>query len=137
MSKIMVVEDDETLRDIYALKLTLEGFEVETAADGQDALERVGKVRPDLIILDIMMPRLDGLQFLRLYGAGRKPRAKVLMASNKTLKPEIDEAKRLGASDYLIKSQVTPDQLVEHVRKHLTGGGGTNWTGKPGLGAAG
>jgi CheY-like chemotaxis protein len=119
MMKVLVVEDDETLRDIYALKLSLEGFEVETASDGQDALERVGKAKPDLIILDIMMPRLDGLQFLRLYGAGGKPRAKVLVASNKTLRPEIEEAKRLGASDYLIKSQVTPDQLVEQVRKHL------------------
>jgi CheY-like chemotaxis protein len=119
--KVLIVEDDETLREIYALKLEMAGFEVETAGDGLEALEQIRVEAPDLIILDMMMPRLDGLQFLRRY-TRLKPRivAKILVASNKTFKPEIEEAKRLGASDYLVKSRITPDDLVERVHKHLT-----------------
>jgi DNA-binding response OmpR family regulator len=118
--KILVVEDDETLREVYALKLSMEGFEVETAGDGMDALAQAEKITPDLIILDMMMPRMDGIEFLRLYSTknGRKA-AKVLVASNKTISQDIDEAKQLGASDYLVKSQITPDELVRQVRKHL------------------
>lgn len=118
--RILVVEDDETLREVYALKLSMEGFEVDTAADGVDGLAHAEQSPPDLIILDMMMPRMDGIEFLRLYatkaGSGG---AKVLVASNKTISQEIDEARQLGASDYLVKSQITPDELVAQVRKHL------------------
>lgn len=118
--KILVVEDDEILREVYALKLSMEGFEVGTAGDGLDGLEQAELLLPDLIILDMMMPRMNGMEFLRVYskqnsGTG----AKVLVASNKTISQEIDEAKRLGASDYLVKSQITPDELVTQVRKLL------------------
>ena len=120
--KILVVEDDEVLREVYALKLSMEGFEVETAGDGIDALDAAEQVLPDLIILDMMMPRMDGIEFLRAYSTRptRKP-AKILVASNKTIRQEIDQAKQLGASDYLVKSQITPEELVSQVRKHLSG----------------
>ena len=118
--RVLVVEDDETLREIYALKLEMAGFEVETAGDGVEALERVRLAAPDLIILDMMMPRLDGLQFMRRYARLRLPlAAKILVASNKTLRTEIEEARQLGASEYLVKSRITPDDLVAHVYKHL------------------
>lgn len=117
--KILVVEDDETLREVYALKLSMEGFEVGTAADGLEGLEQAKQLSPDLIILDMMMPRMDGIEFLRVYSSESGGSAKVLVASNKTISQEIDEAKRLGASDYLVKSQITPDELVMQVRKLL------------------
>lgn len=118
--KVLIVEDDDILRDIYALKLEMEGFDVETARDGQEGLEKVDKVKPDLIILDMMMPRVDGMQFLQRYRQDKvAPEAKVLVASNKSSPEQVQEAKRLGATDYLIKSQITPDELVEHIRKHL------------------
>jgi len=118
--KVLVVEDDETLREIYALKLAMEGFNVTTASDGLQALEAVRSSAPDLIILDMMMPRLSGLQFLRRYAqAGLSSPAKILVASNKTFRPEIEEATRLGASEYLVKSRITPDDLVARVHKHL------------------
>jgi CheY-like chemotaxis protein len=122
-NKVLVVEDDEILREVYALKLSMEGFDVVTAGDGMDGLEQAEESAPDLIILDMMMPRMDGIEFLRAYS--KKPKggnAKVLVASNKTISQEIDEAKRLGASDYLVKSQITPDELVVQVRKLLQAG---------------
>ena len=119
MNKILVVEDDDTLREVYSLKLSMEGFVVATAGDGREALELASKAQPDLIILDMMMPRMDGIEFLRAYARVVSVKAKVLVASNKTISAEIDLAKRLGASDYLVKSQNTPDELVAQVRKHL------------------
>jgi CheY-like chemotaxis protein len=117
--KILVVEDDEILREVYALKLSMEGFEVGTAGDGMAGLEQAEQLAPDLIILDMMMPRMDGIEFLRVYSNKPTRTAKVLVASNKTISQEIDEAKRLGASDYLVKSQITPEELVAQVRKLL------------------
>jgi DNA-binding response OmpR family regulator len=119
MNKILVVEDDETLREVYALKLSMEGFTVETAADGRQALVVAQQASPDVIILDMMMPVMDGIEFLRRFATDRTLTAKVLVASNKTISEEINEAKRLGASDYLVKSQITPDELVAQVRRLL------------------
>lgn len=87
---ILVVEDDDILREIYSLRLSMEGYSVDTARDGIDGLEKVKAVK-----------------------------AKVLVASNKSSNQNIHEAKLLGAVDYLIKSHLTPDDLVDHVKKHL------------------
>lgn len=121
MSKrILIVEDDDVLREMYSLKLTMDGFTVDTARDGIEGLERVAAAKPDLIILDMLMPRLDGLQFLARYNQDpTDQRAIVLVASNKSSTDQITKAKQLGAAEYLIKSRLTPDDLVAHVRKYL------------------
>jgi len=118
--RVLIVEDDNILREMYALKLTMDGFTVDTARDGIEGLEKVAAAKPDLIILDMLMPRLDGLQFLARYNQ-RPPdqRATVLVASNKSSTEQINKAKQLGAAEYLIKSKLTPDDLVVHVRKYL------------------
>jgi CheY-like chemotaxis protein len=118
--RVLIVEDDELLRDIYSYRLEMEGYDVAVAHDGLEGLEKIEAVIPDLIILDMMMPRLDGMGFLAKFS--KRPEAKhsiILVASNKSSMTSIEEAKRLGARDYLIKSQLTPDDLAEHVRKHL------------------
>jgi DNA-binding response OmpR family regulator len=118
--RILIVEDDEVLREIYALRLGMEGFEVATAIDGVDGLTQVDQIHPQLIILDMLMPRLDGLGFLqRYYGATPPGEGIVLVASNKSSSRHIAQAEKLGAVAYLIKSHLTPDQLVTYVHKYL------------------
>lgn len=116
--KVLIVEDDDLLREIYGIRLQMEGYDVHTAGDGEEGLEKVVSVQPDIILLDMLMPRLDGLGFLRHY-LKLPNRAKVIVASNKSSQQSIAEAKLLGATDYLIKSQLTPDDLVVQIKKHL------------------
>lgn len=120
MHKVLVVEDDDLLREIYCMKLEMEGFAVLAAEDGLKALELVSAHRPDLILLDMLMPRLDGLGFLTKYrDVPFEQRAIVVVASNKSSAQGMQEARALGAADYLIKAQLSPDDLAERVRQHL------------------
>lgn len=117
-STILIVEDDETLREIYALKLAMEGFEVLAAQDGAEGLDIATRQKPDLILLDILMPRMTGVEFLGHY-ASQPHKAVVVVISNKSTPDEISEVKKLGAADYLIKSQHTPDQIVAIINAYL------------------
>ncbi len=119
-SRVLIVEDDDILRDIYTVKFEMEGFAVDSAPDGLAGLARVAAQEPDLIILDMLMPKLGGLEFLRRFSADYgSVNIIVLVASNKSDQDLIREARSLGASDYLIKSQLTPDELVARAREHL------------------
>lgn len=119
---VLIIEDDDILRDIYSLKFRLEGFTVLSAADGVEGLEKVARSMPDIILLDMLMPRLGGLDFLRRFRSlDNCGDTVILVASNKSTDDMIAEAMRLGAADYLIKSKLTPDEIVTHARKHLTG----------------
>jgi DNA-binding response OmpR family regulator len=121
--RILLVEDDELLREMYALKLNLEGFEVETAADGREGLQKATSSAYDVILLDNLMPYMSGLELLQKLNIAKSAHAtKVIMLSNKSSLPEINLAKRLGASDYLIKSQHTPKHVVDMIRNVLTQG---------------
>jgi CheY-like chemotaxis protein len=118
--RVLIVEDDDVLRDLYSLRLGMEGFAVETACDGLEGLERVQAEMPDLIILDMLMPRLDGMGFLNQFRKlAQPPPPKVIVASNKSSSQSAHEAKTLGAVEYLIKSQITPDDLVGYVKRHI------------------
>lgn len=119
---VLIVEDDDILRDIYSVKFELEGFAVTAAEDGIAGLEQAALQQPDLIILDMLMPRLGGMEFLRRIRAKHGHlHAKILVASNKSNAESIAEAKSLGAADYLIKSQLTPEDIVNRARRHLDG----------------
>jgi DNA-binding response OmpR family regulator len=121
MSKrVLIVEDDELLREIYATKLEMEGFQVETAKDGLEGLEKASRAKPDIILLDMIMPRMTGLEFLQAFRpASNHPRIATVIMSNKSTVAEINRAKELGALDYLIKSQHTPDQIVERIHTYI------------------
>lgn len=115
--RVLLVEDDGLLREMYALKLNLEGFEVDTAADGREGLEKAMSSTFDVILLDNLMPHMSGLELLqKLNISGSDTQTKVIMLSNKSSLPEINLAKRLGASEYLIKSQHTPKHVVDMIR---------------------
>ena len=120
--RVLIIEDDEVLRDIYSLKFEMEGFDVATATDGQAGLEQVEQHQPQLIILDMLMPRLGGIEFLRRF-RDQYPEspAIILVASNKSNTETVTAAKKLGAAEYIVKAQLTPEEIVHRARLHLDG----------------
>ena len=121
MSKILIIEDDPLLSKMYKTKFTSEGFEVETAEDGEIGLKIAMEGKPDFVILDIMMPKLSGIEFLkRLRQNQVGADVPVIVLSNLSEKKEMEEARRLGVKEYLIKSSLTPKDIVEKVRGYLS-----------------
>ena len=119
-STVLIIEDDELLREIYTTKFEMEGFSVQAASDGQEGLQLATASKPDVILLDMIMPRMTGLEFLRAYHLmAEHPTVHALVISNKSSIAEINQARALGAREYLIKSQHTPDEIVSKVRFHL------------------
>jgi len=118
--QVLIIEDDPLLIKMYKTKLINEGFEVLTASDGQEGLEMALKSAPQAIILDIMMPKLSGLDMLkqlRADSAGSK--IPVIVISNLSQENEAEEARRLGAKEYLVKANFTPKEVIEKVKQYL------------------
>lgn len=121
MAKIMIVEDDPTLRDIYTTRFSAEGYTVVSAADGEAALSTAVKEKPDLILLDIMMPKISGFDVLDILRATPETKeTKIVVMSALSQTSDIEKGKSLGANAYLVKSQVTLSEVVEKVKAILT-----------------
>lgn len=120
MAKILIVEDEVLLADAYKFLLQTKGHKVTCAKDGEDGLLKLGKATPDLILLDMMMPKLDGLGLLRAYDVKKHPSLKVIVMSNMQSPEYVDEAMALGAARYEIKSSLSPPQLIEIVDQVLS-----------------
>lgn len=118
MKKILIVEDEKSLADAYRTILAAHGYQVEVAYDGEEALEVIGKHAFDLILLDLKMPRLNGLEMLKRLDSATL-RRKVIVFSNQDNQPDIDEAFRLGAKHYLLKSWASPQDLIKVVQQGL------------------
>jgi DNA-binding response OmpR family regulator len=120
-TKILIIEDEEILVEVLKKKLETEGHEVVAAPDGVVGLELVEREAPDLILLDIVMPRLNGYEVLsalqKKYGTHAMP--PVIIISNSGQPVEIDRAIGLGARDYIIKAQFTPEEVIGKVNKVL------------------
>ena len=120
MSRILVVEDHEAMRRGYRLILQAAGYEVSEAADGEEALRESERVTPDLILLDLLMPNMDGISFLRAYDLKRKhPDVIVVIFSNSSAPDKVQEAMDLGAKRYLIKAVISPKEIVKVVQAEL------------------
>lgn len=112
--KILVVEDEKILNSAYEIILTKSGHKVEVAYDGNDALEHLKTFKPDVILLDLKMPNLDGIGFLKAYQKlDIKKRAKIVLFSNFDLQKEIDEAFALGVDKYVLKAWASPKDLLK------------------------
>ncbi|MGH8459178.1 MAG: response regulator [Nevskiales bacterium] len=121
MAKVLIVEDDPSLRKIYVSILTKEGFDVTGAFDGKEGLRLASESEPDLILLDMMMPNMTGIEFLRAYDIpGKHPKVKVIAFSNTEQAEFVDESKKLGATAYMAKFRFTPGSLVAMVRETLS-----------------
>jgi CheY-like chemotaxis protein len=114
--KVLIVEDEKMLREAYAQILSLKGYDVATACDGVEGLEQLEKVKPGLVLLDILMPRMDGLEFLRQAKVKQNyPNTKVLAFSNLSNASQVSEMVKNGADQHILKSSVSPAQLVSLV----------------------
>jgi len=121
MIKIMIVEDDSALRDIYSSRFQAEGYSVVTASDGEEALTVAVREKPNLIILDVMMPKISGFDALDILRATPETKdIKVIMMSALSQTADIERGKNLGADDYLVKSQVTLSEVVVRVKEILS-----------------
>lgn len=119
--RILVVEDDLFLRELYADVLTAENYKVEMAQDGEEALQKIKVGGYDLILLDIIMPKMDGLEVMRQVqnSPPQTPNKCVVFLTNLDKDEEIKTALKLG-NGYLIKSQITPGSLVEKVKNYIS-----------------
>lgn len=119
MAQVLIVEDERTLNDAYRMILEKEGHKVETTFNGEEALESIKKQVPDIILLDLLMPKMTGLEFLRAAKMKENyPDTVVVILSNLDMDKEIQEAFQLGAYKYILKAMTSPSQLAVMVN-HL------------------
>lgn len=117
MSKILIVEDDKVLNSAYLMILERDNHDVISVFDGAEALEKVSDYKPDIILLDLLMPNVSGIQFLEKYNPSEHPNTKVIVLSNMGDEKLVEQAKELGAYKYIIKAHTTPSQLSLLVKR--------------------
>ena len=118
--KILIIEDDQRINKVYIAKLSVEGITVITALDGIEGLRKIYSEKPDLILLDLMLPRKSGFDILKEIKAD--PEVKdipVLILSNLAQEKEIEQGLALGAIDYLVKTDYSIQQVMEKIKKAL------------------
>lgn len=117
--KVLIIEDDSDISEMYKIRITASGFEVETAANGQIGLEKMKKFLPDLVLLDIVMPKKDGFDLLEeIHSASEEEKIKkipIIVLSNLASPIDIMQGKKLGAQDWWIKAFNTPSQISQKV----------------------
>ncbi len=119
-NKILIVEDDAVISAMYKSKFESDGFEILIASDGADGLELAKKEKPNIIMMDIIMPRMDGFSVLaELKKASQTKNIPVIMLTNLGTDEDKDKAKKLGVVDYLVKANLTPAQISEKIKKYL------------------
>lgn len=115
--KILIIEDDKFLRELIARKLEKVGYEIIQAVDGESGLKKMEEERPQVVLLDLILPGIDGFEVL---SQGKKKnlleKSPVLVLSNLGQKEDVERALNLGAVDYLIKAHFTPEEIIEKIR---------------------
>ena len=120
--KILVVEDEEYIRDLYVQILQKEGYLVDSASDGEEAFMKMSKKEYDLILLDIILPKIDGLQVLeKLKKESIKITAPVVLLTNLSQEVVVAKAMNYGVRGYMVKSDLTPSDILTEVRGYLNG----------------
>lgn len=116
MKKILLVEDDPLLIDVYSTKLKQSGFEVNVVENGEKALAAAEEQQPDLVLLDIVLPHIDGWDILHNLRASKKLKGvQIVILSNLGQKEEISKGLAMGAAKYLIKAHYTPSEIVQEI----------------------
>jgi len=118
--KILIVEDDKFLRELITRKLIQENFEVIEAIDGEEGLEKAKETKPNLILLDLILPGIDGFEVLtKLKEDPALTVIPVIVLSNLGQREDVERGLRLGAVDYLVKAHFTPNEIIEKIRTNL------------------
>lgn len=116
MAKILLIEDDLALARMYQVVLKKAGFQIDSALDGQEGLEKIKNGKPDLVLLDLILPKKDGFEILREVQSDSQIRVSIVCLSVLQQKEDIEKAKSLGAKDYFIKTEVLPEELVRRIK---------------------
>lgn len=120
MAKILIIEDDPFISEMYVLKFKEAGFQIETASDGKAGLKKIKEYQPNIVLLDIVMPVMDGFDVLQeLKKNFSLPIPKIILLTNLGQKEDVDRGMKLGADDYIIKAHFTPSEVVKKVKKLL------------------
>jgi DNA-binding response OmpR family regulator len=118
--KVLIVDDDAFLSGIYATKLELENFAVVSASDGEEGVKAALKEKPDIILMDVLMPKLDGFEALKRIKADPETKdIPVIMLTNLGQKEDVEKGLQEGAADYLIKAHFVPAEAVEKIKAVL------------------
>lgn len=118
--RILLVEDDEGLAQVYITRLQVEGFDVKRVPNGEDALAAAIEFKPNLIVLDVMMPKVNGFDVLDiLRNTPETTNVKVIMLTALSQETDKQKATEMGADDYLVKSQVVIADVVDRIKFHL------------------
>lgn len=118
---VLIVEDDPDLAEVYQTLLTQAKYSVALARNGEEALQKAAEHKPDLILLDLRMPVMDGVEFLEKYNLKKlHPNVKVIVFSNYDLQDSIDDSYKLGASRYVLKAWASPKELLQIVADELS-----------------
>lgn len=118
--RILLVEDDDALANVYMMRLEVEGFEVKRVANGEEALTAALDYHPDLVLLDVMMPKVDGFDVLDiLRNTPQTGGAKIIVLTALSQDSDRKRAESLGADDYLVKSQVVIADVISRIKQHL------------------
>jgi len=118
--KILLIEDEEIMIGLLQKKLTNEGYEVSVARDGEEGLKAMREVRPDLVLLDIIMPKMGGFEVMEEMNKDKElKKIPVIVISNSGQPVELDKAQKLGAKDWLIKTEFDPQEVIDKVKKQV------------------
>ena len=117
---ILIIEDDKFLRELLVQKLFKEGYGISEAIDGEEGIKKIKEEKPDLILLDLILPGIDGFEVLSQMGGDPKlSLIPVIILSNLGQKEDVEKGMKLGAVDYLIKAHFTPGEIIEKIKKAL------------------
>ena len=118
--KILIIEDDKFLRELIDRKLVKEGYETSEAIDGEEGIKKIKSEKPDLILLDLILPGIDGFEVLsKMKDDPFLSQIPVIILSNLGQKEDVEKGLKLGAIDYLIKAHFTPGEIIEKIRANL------------------
>lgn len=118
--KVLIIEDDRTLSKLYHAKLSKSGYTVEVALDGEEGLQKVDEFNPEIILLDIIIPKIDGFAVLeKLRSQEKTKHTPIILLTNLGQDEDVEKGKAMGADDYLIKSNFTPTEIVVKMEKAL------------------
>lgn len=116
MKKVLIIEDEKIIRNLIKKKLVERGYNVEEADDGEIGIKKIKNYKPDLVLLDIIMPKMGGFEVLRaIKEDGTLSQLPVIIVSNSGQSVEIEKAKELGVQDWIIKTEFDPRKVVEKV----------------------
>lgn len=118
--RILMVEDDDALANVYTTRLQAEGFDVRRVPNGEEALAAATNYRPDLVLLDVMLPKVSGFDVLDIFrNTPETANLKVIMLTALSQDSDKKRAKDLGVDDYLVKSQVVIADVIDRIKRHL------------------